>query len=181
MSEKEEAATGESKEGQGSLGDLEDLGKPADSSTATFTEPDSLPPDISDTLVKRRSRLSTSWAALQYVGSISRDNYVRLRVSDRLTSVSLLLATILALISLVFHPLARIRLPLAFICDALVGVMILLYLLNRLGILVILSPREALLTWQLIVVSCVFGIFLTVNIGLFIAILVLNPTLFTTL
>jgi hypothetical protein len=84
----------------------------------------------------------------------------------------------MAVLSLVFQPLARIRLPLAILCDLLVGIMIFLYLTNRLGILIILSPREALLSWQLIVVSCVFGIFLTVNIGLFVAILVLSPTLF---
>lgn len=175
MSEKEEAAMGKANDPQEGKGG--ELGKPAEKGVAAVAAPE----ESFDPMVKRRSRLKSSWAALQYVGSISKDNYVRLRVSDRATSVALLLASILAVVSVVFQPLARIRLPLAFLCDALVGIMILLYLLNRLGILIVLSPREALLTWQLIVVSCVFGIFLTVNIGVFIAILVLNPTLFTTL
>jgi hypothetical protein len=178
MSEKEEAVTGISKEALENSGTPGELGKPADSGAATALGEDSREAQ-STTLVERSSPLASSWAALQYVSSISRDNYVRLRVSDRVTSVALLLASIMAVLSVVFHPLARIRLPLAITCDFLVGVMILLYLINRLGILIVLSPREALLTWQLIVVACVFGIFITVNIGMFIAILVLNPTLFT--
>jgi hypothetical protein len=179
MSEKEEAGIEKSTEPSESGGKTEDLGKPSESGKSTPSAAGPIYVDTADTLVKRRPRLASSLAALQYISSISRDNYVHLRVSDRLTSVTLLLASILAVLSLVFHPLAKIRLPLAILCDVLVGIMILLYLTNRLGILIILSPREALLTWQLIVVSCVFGIFLAVNIGLFVAILVLSPTLFT--
>lgn len=178
MSEKEEAATGKSKEPPESSSSSGNLGKSGESTAATAVEAEAYDSQSENTLVQRSSPLASSWAALQYVGSISRDNYVRLRVSDRLTSVALLLASILAVLSIVFHPLEKMRLPLAIICDALVGVMIFLYLMNRLGILIVLSPREALLTWQLIVVACVFGIFLTLNIGMLIALLVLKFTAF---
>lgn len=178
MSEKEEAGIEKSTEPSESSGKTGDLGKPSETGNSTASA-GSTYQGSADTLVKRRPRLESSLAALQYINSIARDNYVHLRVSDRLTSITLLLAAILAVLSLVFHPLAGIRLPLVILCDVLVGVMILLYLTNRLGILIILSPREALLTWQLIVVSCVFGIFLTINIGLFVAVLVLSPTFFT--
>jgi hypothetical protein len=180
MSEKEEASLEASQESMESGGSpSESLKHPSDS-LAPPLSPTAAPRDDGlDPIIKRRSRLQSSWAALRYIQGISRDNYVRLRVSDRLTSVALLLAAILAILSLVFHPLEHIRLPLAFLCDGLVGAMLVLYLLNRFGILIVLSPRQALLTWQMIVVSCVVGIFLTVNVGVFIAILVLNPTLLT--
>jgi len=129
-----------------------------------------------DSLIKRRSRLESSQEAFQYVSSISKDNYVRLRLSDRLTSIALVAAAILAILSIVVHPLAILRLPLILLCDGLVGTMLVLYLLNRFGILIALTPRQALLTWQMIVVSCVVGIYVTINLAALVAGLVLSPS-----
>jgi hypothetical protein len=128
--------------------------------------------DSAEFPVKRKSRWASSLLALQYVSSISKDNFVRLRVSDRVTSIFLLLAVIAAVLSLVLRPLSDIRIPVACLCDALVGIMLLLYMANRFGVLTTLPPRQALLAWELILVSCIVGIFLTVNFFILVAVLV---------
>jgi hypothetical protein len=151
--------------------------KASDNASGESTELTESGEDLLNFEIKRKSRWITTLLALQYVTSISKDNYVRLRVSDRVTSIALLLAVILAVSSLVFRPLADVRTPLALLCDALVGAMLLFYMANRLGVLTTLPPRQALLAWELILVSCIVGIFLTVNFFIFVAMMVSSMSL----
>lgn len=120
-------------------------------------------------IVQRRSRWYSSLAALRYVNSLSKDDDVKVRDSDRATSISLLIGAIFTIISLVVPQLAPHRVPLVLVCDALVGVMLLFYVANRFGILNTLSPRQALLTWQLLMGATFLGIFMTINFALIIA------------
>jgi hypothetical protein len=120
-------------------------------------------------IVQRRSRWYSSLAALRYVNSLSKDDDVRVRDSDRATSISLLIGAIFTVISLIVPQLAPHRVPLVLACDALVGVMLLFYVANRFGILNTLSPRQALLTWQLLIGATFLGIFMTINFALIIA------------
>jgi hypothetical protein len=120
-------------------------------------------------IVQRRSRWYSSLAALRYVNSLSKDDDVRVRDSDRATSIFLLIGAILTIVSLVVPQLAPHRVPLVLVCDALVGVMLVFYVANRFGILNTLSPRQALLTWQLLMGASFLGIFLTINFALIIA------------
>jgi hypothetical protein len=120
-------------------------------------------------IVQRRSRWYSSLAALRYVNSLSKDDDVRVRDSDRATSISLLIGAIFTVISLIVPQLAPHRVPLVLACDALVGVMLLFYVANRFGILNTLSPRQALLTWQLLMGATFLGIFMTINFALIIA------------
>ena len=120
-------------------------------------------------IVQRRSRWYSSLAALRYVNSLSKDDDVRVRDSDRATSISLLIGAIFTVVSLVVPQLAPHRVPLVLVCDALVGVMLLFYVANRFGILNTLSPRQALLTWQLLMGATFLGIFMTINFALVIA------------
>ena len=125
-----------------------------------------------DRLEARRSRWSSSWASLRYVSSLSRDDDIKMRDSDRITSVCLLIGSILIIISLVFQPLRAHRLSLLIACDALVFFMLLFYVVNRFGILHTLMPRQALLTWQLIVGAGFVGIYMTINLAVLIAFIV---------
>ncbi len=120
-------------------------------------------------IVQRRSRWYSSLAALRYINSLSKDDDVRVRDSDRATSISLLIGAIFTVVSLIVPQLAPHRVPLVLACDALVGVMLLFYVANRFGILNTLSPRQALLTWQLLMGATFLGIFLTINFALLVA------------
>jgi len=126
----------------------------------------------------RRSRWESSFAAVRYINSLGRDEEVKVRDSDRATTIFLLLASILTVLSLVIKPFAGMRLQFVLICDVLVGVMLIFYLANRFGIINTLTPRQALLTWQLIMGSAFFGIFMTINLAVVIGMLIANsPTI----
>jgi hypothetical protein len=128
-------------------------------------------------IVQRRSRWYSSLAALRYISGLSRDDDVKVRDSDRATSISLLIASILTVLSLLFPPLAPHRLALVLVCDALVGLMLLFYVANRFGIINTLSPRQALLAWQLMMGAGVLGIFATINLAVAIALIVAQTTM----
>lgn len=125
-----------------------------------------------DELGARRSRWNSSWAALRYVSSLSRDDDIKIRDSDRITSVCLLIGSILTIIALVAQPLAAHRLTLLIAADALVFLLLLFYVVNRFGILHTLMPRQALLAWQLIMGAGFVGIYMTINLAVLIAFIV---------
>jgi hypothetical protein len=128
-------------------------------------------------LVQRRSRWYSSLAALKYVSSLSKDDDVRVRDSDRATSIFLLISAILTVLSLLVPPLAPHRLALVLVCDALVGLMLVFYVANRFGILNTLTPRQALLSWQLMMGAAFLGIFTTINLAVAIALIVAHMAL----
>lgn len=124
------------------------------------------------TMVPRRSRWYSSLAALQYVSSLSKDDDVRVRDSDRATAIFLLISATLTVLSLVIPTLAPHRLTFMLVCDILLGVMLVFYVANRFGILNTLSPRQALLSWQLMMGASFLGIFMTINLAVIIALIV---------
>ena len=126
----------------------------------------------SGSIIQRRSRWYSSLAALRYVNSLSRDDDVRVRDSDRATSIFLGIAIALTVVSGLVPQLAPHRVAFVLVCDALVGVMLTFYVANRFGILNTLSPRQALLTWQLLIGASFLGTFLTLNFALIVALLV---------
>ncbi|HNB24483.1 MAG TPA: hypothetical protein PKZ32_18820 [Candidatus Melainabacteria bacterium] len=129
-------------------------------------------------IAMRRSRWESSFAAVRYINSLGREEEVKVRDSDRATTIFLLLASILTVLSLVIKPFAGMRLQFVLVCDALVGVMLIFYLANRFGIINTLTPRQALLTWQLIMGSAFLGIFMTINLAVVIGLLIANsPTI----
>src|SRR6185369_2609755 len=83
--------------------------KPVDdmpSVAASSGEPTSAPVD---SVINRRSRWISSLAALRYVNSVSRDEEIKTRDSDRATAISLLVMCIAALICLVVPELEAHR------------------------------------------------------------------------
>lgn len=120
-------------------------------------------------IIKRRSRWQSSLAALRYIDSISRDNEIQLRDTDRATSLALLVVAVVAAISLLIPQLSEHRLALVLASDVLVGIGIIMYVANRFGILTTLTPRQALLCWQLMLGASLLGIFTCMNLGLIIS------------
>lgn len=129
-----------------------------------------------DDIAKRRSPWQSSAAAFEYVQKSSRTDAIQLRTSDRVTIIALLLCCILEVLSLSYTPFAGMRLPVVLICDVVLGVSTVLFLIYRLGILCSLTPRQAIVCWQLMMGCIFFGIFLCINVGVGIAFAVTNMT-----
>ncbi|MDQ5968046.1 MAG: hypothetical protein QG625_4203 [Cyanobacteriota bacterium erpe_2018_sw_39hr_WHONDRS-SW48-000098_B_bin.30] len=127
--------------------------------------------DGGDTL-KRLSPWQSSGAALGYVLESSRTDAIQLRTSDRITIIALLVCCILEVLSLSYTPLTGMRLPIIIFCDVVLGVSTVLFLIYRLGILRSLSPRQALVCWQLMMGCVFFGVFLCINMGVAVAFMV---------
>ena len=127
-----------------------------------------------DDISKRRSPWESSAAAWRYVQDAARTDNIQLRTSDRVTIIALLVCCILEVLSISYAPLSGMRLPIVICCDVVLGICSVLFLIYRMGILCSLSPRQALVCWQLMM-GCVFwGIFLCINVGVGVAFAVSN-------
>lgn len=114
---------------------------------------------------QRRSPWQSSMAAIQYVGQASATDEVQVRTSDRVTVIALLICCIAEVLSLVYTPMAGMRLAFIAISDIVLAVAVTMFLVYRLGILSSLGKRQALICWQLMM-GCIFlGIFLCVNVA----------------
>lgn len=114
---------------------------------------------------QRRSPWQSSMAAIQYVGQASATDEVQVRTSDRVTVIALLVCCIAEVLSLVYTPMASMRLAFIAISDVVLAVAVTMFLVYRLGILSSLGKRQALICWQLMM-GCIFlGIFLCVNVA----------------
>jgi hypothetical protein len=118
---------------------------------------------------QRRPPWKSTLDAMAYVQKISKSEDINIRNTDRITSIILLVSSILAILSMVLAPISDFR-PLAItMCDILFGVTLIVYSTNRFGILTALTPRQALITWELVVAAGFMGTYLTLNFGAIIA------------
>lgn len=124
---------------------------------------------INHSVINRRSRWVSSLAAFRYVNSIQKDNAVRVRDSDKVTTISLVSFCVLALICLLVPQLERQRLVFVSGADIMVGLSLITYVANRFGIVSTFQPRQALLTWQLMLGASLLGIFFTINLAMLIS------------
>jgi MFS family permease len=125
-------------------------------------------------VAQRRSRWLSSLAALRYVSGVQKDNEIKVRDSDKATAISLLLCCAAALVCLVVPGFEAYRVTFVLAADVLVGISLLAYVANRFGIVTTFLPRQALLTWQLMLGSSLLGIFLTINLAMIIASVIQN-------
>jgi glucan phosphoethanolaminetransferase (alkaline phosphatase superfamily) len=127
-----------------------------------------------DSVINRRSRWLSALAALKYCKNVSRDNEIKVRDSDRATAIALFICCLAALLCLMIPALEAHRMTFVIAADLLVGLALLMYVANRFGIVTTFQPRQALLTWQLMLGSSLLGIFLTINLALVLALVVAN-------
>jgi hypothetical protein len=127
-----------------------------------------------DSVINRRSRWLSSLSALRYVGSVAKDEDIKVRDSDRATAIALLICCFAALACLLIPQLETHRIGFVLAADALVGLSLLMYVANRFGIVTTFAPRQALLTWQLMLGSSLLGIFMTINLALLLAVVLQN-------
>ncbi len=125
-----------------------------------------------DQIIKRRSRWQSSLAALRYIDGITKDHEVKLRDTDRATSLALLVVCVFACISMFVPQLSSHRIPLVGAADVLLGLTLLTHVANRFGILTTLTPRQAVLVWQLMMGSSLIGVFMAINLGIVICLVI---------
>lgn len=102
----------------------------------------------------RRGGLRNVMAAIKHINEASVTESVKQRISDYVT-IGLVVICIMSLVAAVALPVAPglKLLPLLLTIGAVV-----LYMINRLGIIVSLSSRQALIVWQIVIASFWLGV-----------------------
>lgn len=118
----------------------------AEPSVQPALEEESFPP--------RRGGFRNVFSALKHVNEASATESVKQRISDYVT-IGLVVICILSLVAAVALPVpAGLKLlPLIFTIGAVI-----FYIINRLGIIVSLSFRQALIVWQILIAAFWLGV-----------------------
>jgi len=122
----------------------------------------------------RRSRWQSSLAAINYLSSISKNEELKVRVSDRVTGIALMMTSIITVLCLVLRPASPLRLAIMVLCDFFLAITLAFYIINRLGILTTLAPRQAILILQLLKAFTFIGVFLTINLAILVSLALSN-------
>jgi hypothetical protein len=115
---------------------------------------------------QRRSQWQASLDALAYINSLNKKSELKIRDSDHITALALFCASLATVLCLLLHKLSGLNLQLTLLCDLFLGIALIVYVSNRLGILTAMGPRQALLTWQLIKAFSFVGVFITLNLAI---------------
>ncbi len=140
---------------------------------------ESKPNEPNGTYAQRRSRWRSSLDALAYISSLAKKPELKIRDSDRVTGLAVLLSSLAVVLCLLLHNLSGLTLELTLLCDFFLGISLMIYVFNRLGILTAMGPRQAFLTWQLIKAFAYVGIFLAINITIILSLVLASAPLST--
>ena len=124
-----------------------------------------------DAEFKRRSSWQASLAAISYINELGKQPELKIRHSDRITGISVFVATLASVLCLVLNKTSGLSYELLLICDFFLGVSLSIYVCNRLGIFTALPPRQAALTWQLMQAFTFVGVFITINLVILVTLL----------
>jgi hypothetical protein len=127
--------------------------------------------------VRRRASWKSSFSAVNYIFTVLTDKTVRLRNTDRATTIALVVGTFFVLISACITPFGILQGNAVGMCDLFAGVILVLFIVNRFGIINTLPRRQALLIWQLLLVFAYLGIYVTVNAAVLIAYIISSTCL----
>lgn len=110
--------------------------------------------DAGGSQTPRRAGLTNFFLALKHINEASVAENVKQRFSDYVT-IALVVLCILSLVMAVSVPVPPgIKLlPLLFTVGAVI-----FYIINRLGIMISLTPRQALIVWQILVAGFWLGV-----------------------
>ena len=109
---------------------------------------------VDPSMIPRRQGLTNFWLAIKHINDASVADNVKQRFSDYVT-IALVVLCILSLVMAVSVPVPPgIKLlPLLFTVGAVV-----FYIINRLGIMISLTSRQALIVWQILVAGFWLGV-----------------------
>ena len=102
----------------------------------------------------RRQRLRNFFLAIKHINEASVAENVKQRFSDYVTIALVVLCIISLVVAVSVQVPPGIKLlPLLFTVGA-----VLFYIINRMGIIISLSPRQALIVWQILVAGFWLGV-----------------------
>ena len=127
--------------------------------------------NLSPHLRRRRPAWASSYTALKYISALPRENF---RKSDKITDVLVLVCVLFAAM-LIFFPPNLLKSPIILLADFAFVAIIISFIMKRLGILITLSQRQAVLVWDIVVGSLLLGVLLTFNMMLFILYMTRSP------
>ncbi len=114
---------------------------------------------------KRIGQFAACLESLAHVRKASGDKAISIRETDK-QSVRLLRGSVLAALIFLFLPMAGFA-KYAILCltaaDSFFLIALVLYIVGRFGILRVMSPRHALVCWQLMVGTSLFAVALAIN------------------
>ncbi len=121
---------------------------------ATAGAPAGAGPDVKEDGSPRRAPIANFFRALKYINEASVAENVKQRFSDYVT-IALVFLCILSLVMAVSVPVpSGIKLlPLLFTVGAVI-----FYIINRLGIMISLTARQALIVWQILIAGFWLGV-----------------------
>ena len=135
---------------------------PSSSSSPSEPKRDGSPTERDD---KRIGPLAACLESLAHVRKAAADKAVSIRETDK-QSVRLLRGSVLAALIFLFLPLAGLS-KYAIICltvaDSFFLLALAFYIVGRFGILRVMSPRHALVCWQLMIGTSLFAMALALN------------------
>ena len=125
----------------------------SDLSNKTDVPPVTTPED-DESFPPRRGGFRNVFSAIKHVNEASATESVKQRISDYVT-IGLVVVCILSLVAAVALPVppGLKLLPLIFTIGAVV-----FYIINRLGIIVSLNSRQALIIWQILIAAFWLGV-----------------------
>lgn len=114
---------------------------------------------------KRIGQFAACLESLAHVRKAAADKAISIRETDK-QSVRLLRGSVLVALIFLFLPLAGLS-KYAIICltaaDTFFLIALVIYIVGRFGILRVMSPRHALVCWQLMVGTSLFAMALAIN------------------
>jgi hypothetical protein len=114
---------------------------------------------------KRIGQFAACLESLAHVRKASADKAISIRETDK-QSVRLLRGSVLVALIFLFLPLAGLA-KYAILClaaaDSFFLIALVIYIVGRFGILRVMSPRHALVCWQLMVGTSLFSMALAIN------------------
>ncbi|HEY9790345.1 MAG TPA: hypothetical protein V6D22_08100 [Candidatus Obscuribacterales bacterium] len=133
--------------------ELSDIHNVPNSESGATAQPQPSPED--ESFPPRRGGFRNVFSALKYVNDASATESVKQRISDYVT-IGLVVMCIFSLVAAVALPGVSFGLkllPLVFTIGAVV-----FYIINRLGIIVSLNSRQALIVWQILIAAFWLGV-----------------------
>jgi len=118
--------------------------------------------DTNKDFVNRQNLLGSTIKACKYITVLPGK---RFRNSDRVTDI-LAAVSILLLLVVIIMPSGSFQLPLIILCDVLFLLTVIIFTLNRFGILTALSERQFILVWDIILGAFLLGILFSANYAL---------------
>jgi hypothetical protein len=112
---------------------------------------------------QRRPQWVSSWEAMQKFAAAFSDAGLKIRKEDKVTAIGLIISATCATAIFLFPQQAA---PIGGVFDVVFAVTILGYMMQRLGIIIMLTERQTLFVGELMIAMFVAGMFVAINMNI---------------